>query len=348
VKFRTLREFLTETGWKGEPYSEWSAKQLQNRLSDKKVIAVFGGTSKQGTSVIKALLSDGKYAVRALTRNTDSAAAKYLAKLGATLHVIPENYSRDDLKKAFTGAYGVFGMTPVIPPERWTDEIALGKLQGDAALEVGIKHFVWSSLPNANKLTNDKFNIPHFTAKAIVEDYLYTLKGITVTAVVPAYFMTNFLQVYPPRADPDGTLVFSVSMDGNVQAPWVDITTWGPIVAKVFDDPKHFASKSLAVVGEVVSMNDWVKIFSEVSGKKAKFVTSDRNSFVSSMPPEKKGLANEIVDMYEYTAAHGYYAPGTDFDSARKIAKLRNVREFLVESGWKGEPYSEWNAKQTQ
>ena len=41
-----------------------------------KIIVVTGATGAQGGSVAKFLLNDGTYAVRAVTRNPDSPAAK--------------------------------------------------------------------------------------------------------------------------------------------------------------------------------------------------------------------------------------------------------------------------------
>lgn len=44
--------------------------------SDKQIIAVLGSTGFQGGGVVRDLLKDGTFAVRAITRNPDSAAAK--------------------------------------------------------------------------------------------------------------------------------------------------------------------------------------------------------------------------------------------------------------------------------
>lgn len=44
--------------------------------SSKNIIAVAGATGAQGSSVAKFLLDDGTFAVRALTRQPDSPAAK--------------------------------------------------------------------------------------------------------------------------------------------------------------------------------------------------------------------------------------------------------------------------------
>lgn len=45
-------------------------------MSTKPIIAVTGATGTQGGGVARDLLKDGTYAVRAVTRNPDSAAAK--------------------------------------------------------------------------------------------------------------------------------------------------------------------------------------------------------------------------------------------------------------------------------
>ena len=42
------------------------------------LVAVAGGTSKQGRSVVKTLLADGRFRVRALTRDPSSPQAREL------------------------------------------------------------------------------------------------------------------------------------------------------------------------------------------------------------------------------------------------------------------------------
>ena len=43
-----------------------------------KTIAVFGGTGQQGGAVVRALLKDEQYVVRAITRNPDGESGKAL------------------------------------------------------------------------------------------------------------------------------------------------------------------------------------------------------------------------------------------------------------------------------
>ena len=53
------------------------------------LVAVAGGTSKQGRSVVRALLADGRFRVCALTRDPSSPQARELARLGADVAAAP-------------------------------------------------------------------------------------------------------------------------------------------------------------------------------------------------------------------------------------------------------------------
>jgi uncharacterized protein YbjT (DUF2867 family) len=95
----------------------------------KKIIAVIGATGKQGGGAVDALLKDGTFAVRAVTRDagSDKAKGRSIGHHSVSLTQIPfarsaltqrgvEVVSGDlndinSLIKAFTGAYGVFGVT---------------------------------------------------------------------------------------------------------------------------------------------------------------------------------------------------------------------------------------------
>ena len=54
----------------------------------KKLVTVFGATGRQGGSVARALLADDNYDVRAITRNTGSAAAIKLKEFGRLWNMI--------------------------------------------------------------------------------------------------------------------------------------------------------------------------------------------------------------------------------------------------------------------
>src|SRR5437588_10775934 len=134
---------------------ERSTKVLSN---NKKLIAVIGATGQQGGGVVRALQAHGQFKVRALTRSPDK--NRELAE-----EVVEADLDRPEtLKVAFEGAHGVFLVTNFWEPG--TDEIKQATAAVRAAKEAGVKHFVWSTLPDVEAISGGKFHVPHFTGKA--------------------------------------------------------------------------------------------------------------------------------------------------------------------------------------
>src|SRR6266480_7914977 len=129
--------------------------------NDRKLIAVIGATGHQGGAVVRALQASGEFKVRALTRNPDK--HRDLAD-----EVVEADLDRpESLDAAFKGAYGVFLVTNA--GEKGTDELKQATAAIRAAKVAGVKHFVWSTLPNVEAISGGKFHLPHFTGKAQVD-----------------------------------------------------------------------------------------------------------------------------------------------------------------------------------
>ena len=173
---------------------------------DKPLITIVGVLGKQGRSAARSLLQSGRYRVRGLTRRVDSPEALSLAQQGAELVNVPLDLGyKKDFVKAFRGSDGVFMMTPgIVPPA--THEMELGKQLADAAMEAGVRHVIFSSLENVDKITEGKLFAPHFTDKGRIEEYIRTLP-VTSSFIYMAFFYTNLIEFYPPAMKGD-TLVF--------------------------------------------------------------------------------------------------------------------------------------------
>ena len=72
----------------------------------KKIIAVFGATGAQGGGLARAILNDknSEFAVRAITRDTNSDKAKALAAMGAEV-VAADIDDPNSIQKSLEGAY---------------------------------------------------------------------------------------------------------------------------------------------------------------------------------------------------------------------------------------------------
>jgi uncharacterized protein YbjT (DUF2867 family) len=82
----------------------------------KKIIAVFGATGAQGGGLAHAILNDknSEFAVRIVTRNSQTDKAKALAALGAEV-VEADIDDKASILKALEGAYGAFFVTFCVP-----------------------------------------------------------------------------------------------------------------------------------------------------------------------------------------------------------------------------------------
>ena len=167
-------------------------------VANRGVFAVVGATGQQGGATARSLLVAGA-GVRALVRDTNSAAASSLAEAGAEL-ARADIEDVESLRAAFAGVAGLFAMTTMTGPGGTDGEVELGRSIGDAARDAAVPHVVYSSVGGAERGTG----IPHFESKRRVEEHLVEL-GLSTTFVRPTFFMDNFASSGPH--DEDGVLV---------------------------------------------------------------------------------------------------------------------------------------------
>lgn len=306
---------------------------------DKPLITIVGVLGKQGLSAARTLVESGRYRVRGITRRVDSTEAKRLAEQGVELVSIPLALGyTDKFVEAFRGSQGVFLMTPnIAPPE--THEFELGKQLADAAVEAGVQHLVFSSLENVNTITGGKKFAPHFTDKAKIEAYIRTLP-IKSSFIYMAFFYTNLMEFYTPRLEGD-TLLFPIYLPKDFRAPFVDpLTATGPAVLEILVNPDKYDGKSLPVIGDIISPQEMVDTFVQVTGIKAAYSSAfTRAELLHHFPDFKANelLVDEILGMAEYAVEYGYFGEDRDLLWSRKVNENSlNWEQFLRETGWQG------------
>lgn len=145
-----------------------------------KIITIVGATGAQGGGIIDFLAGNANYKLRGLTRNHNSVAALDLRAKGVQV-VQADLNDLASLRAAFAGSYAVYGVTdmPGMRAELGDNSAATAaeEKQGiniaRACLETpGLEHFIWSTLPDATKLSNGAFDLPNFKGKAAVDDFV--------------------------------------------------------------------------------------------------------------------------------------------------------------------------------
>src|SRR5947208_16035388 len=118
----------------------------------KKIIVVFGATGAQGGGLARAILNDPntEFAVRAVTRDSNSDKAKELAKMGAEV-VTADVDDPASVRRALDGAYGAYFVTfywAHFSPEK---EKAQAANFANAAKDIKLKHAIWSTLEDTRE-----------------------------------------------------------------------------------------------------------------------------------------------------------------------------------------------------
>ena len=171
-------------------------------MSNKETILVTGATGAQGGSVARHLLGRGGYTVRCLTRNPDSEKAGALQQAGAEI-VRGDLDDPASLRSALDGCQAVFGVTNFW--EHFNKEYEQGRnLMDVVAATNSVEHFVFSTLPNAKKISGGELDVPHADIKARLEEEARE-RGLPATFVHVAFYYENFLSYFPPQKQEDGT-----------------------------------------------------------------------------------------------------------------------------------------------
>lgn len=286
---------------------------------EKKTIAVIGATGAQGTGVVNALVKDGTFKVRAISRNPEQYSGKAdEAVKGDLTHLT-------SLIQAFTGAYGVFVVTNF-----WegADEIAQGKIAVQAAKEAGVNHFIWSTLPDVEKISGGKFDVPHFTGKAKVDEIIKEAGFKNYTFVQPPFYFQNLIGQMGAQTQHDGSTGWTLPIDPAVKGIHMsDINDLGKVVAGAFLNPEKVGNGTyLSLATEFYSFNDILEAF-KANGKEYSFNQVPVEVFSNFFEG-----AGEIAQMLAYFEEHTYMGPNSD--AQIQLAKEIATEEFTSLNEW--------------
>eukprot|EP01122_Echinamoeba_exundans_P015357 TRINITY_DN7254_c0_g1_i1.p1 TRINITY_DN7254_c0_g1~~TRINITY_DN7254_c0_g1_i1.p1 ORF type:complete len:350 (+),score=96.19 TRINITY_DN7254_c0_g1_i1:767-1816(+) len=232
--------------------------QTFNAMSDqKKRIIVLGATGNQGGAVVRALKAYPEFKIVAVTRDTNSSAAKRFVADG--VDVVSANM--DDMKSlmdAFEGAYGVFSVQNFyLPGVGFQGEMQQGKFVAFAAKQCHVKHLVYSSVASAD--IGEKWGIDHFHSKFEIEEYIRGL-NIPHSIVRPAAFFDSRLD---KNLKPTGTTVVGITKP-ETKMQYVAVEDIGFFAALMFaEGPEKWNGKILELAGDNLDGIQVTKDFSE-------------------------------------------------------------------------------------
>lgn len=289
-------------------------------MGDRQTIAVFGATGQQGGGVVRALQADGRFRVRALTRNPGSHPDLADEVVGADLD------RSETLGAALEGAYGVFLVTNAW--EQGTDELGQAMAAVRAAGEAGVRHFIWSTLPDVEAISGGRLHVPHFTNKAKVDRIVAEAGFAHHSFVIAPFFYQNLTGVMAPHALQDGRPGWALPLDPAVRGIHMgDVTELGAIVAGAFAQPGLAGHGDyLPLVGDLMSFDDIVATLNG-QGHDYGFHRVPRELFASFFPG-----ADETASMFDHFQAHTYL--GADMSGAIALANRVAGRQPTRFADW--------------
>ena len=290
-------------------------------------ITVVGGTGAQGGGVVDALLASGEYAVRVVSRNPASESAEMLRKRGVQV-VKGDVLEPNNLRPAFEGAHGAFLVTNFWDSTQMPKETQIGKAAVQEARAAGVQHFIWSTLPDAEKLTGGRLKLAHFTGKARVDGAVEAAGFPRHTFVQAPFYFQNFQGMLTPQPLPNGGRGWTVPMDPAARVIHAgDVNDVGRAVAAAFAAGDTLRNGSyLAVCGGVYSWNDFASTLNaQGHDVQVQTVPADvYDTFFSG--------ATEVRETYQYFEQCFYFGP--ERESRIAAAKALCPDGFIGFSDW--------------
>ncbi|HEY3561172.1 MAG TPA: NmrA/HSCARG family protein [Kribbella sp.] len=302
-----------------------------------KLIAVVGATGAQGGALVRAILTDpsGEFAVRALTRNPDSAGAKELAAAGAEV-VAADLDDEASVRAAFDGAYGAFVVTnywaPLSADEEATRtraemELAQAENAARAARDAGVRHLVWSTLEDTRpffagrddvpSLDDGRYTVPHFDAKGEADE-LFTKYAVPTTFLRTTFYFDAFVTTMPPARNADGKLTISFPMGGQ-RLSGVASDDIGRTALAILKRPE-LIGETVSIAGDHLTGEQYAAALADVLGEEVVYHAPTVEEYRAYPFP----MAVEMANMFQF------YAENHDeFTSARDLAKVRELNPDL-------------------
>lgn len=307
-------------------------------MNDKKIIAVVGATGAQGGGLVRDILNDPKreFAVRAITRDTDSAKARELARLGADV-VAADVDDRASLTQALQGAYGAYFVTffwDHFSPER---ELASARNMAESAKAAGLKHVVWSTLEDTRRrvpLTDDRmptlmgqYKVPHFDAKGEADQYFRDL-GVPTTFLLTSFYWDNFIHFgMGPKKGPDGHLYLTLPM-GDKKLPGIAAEDIGRTAYGIFQRGEELIGQTVGTAGEHLTGEQMAGKLTQALGQPVRYHAVTPAQYRSFGFPG----ADDLGNMFQYNTdfEQEFGAPRNPAAARQLNPQMQNFDQWLA------------------
>ena len=299
-------------------------------MSITQTIAVVGATGATAGGLARAILADpdGGYTCRAITRDTNSAAAHALSDQGATV-VRADLDDYNSLVRAFDGAYGAFCMTNYFEHFSAEHETEQAANQARAAAAAGVRHAIWSTAEDTRRwysLDDDRmptlhgrYKVPNWDGKG-EGDRFFAASGVPTTYLLTPFHWESFVfGLGAPQPGPDGVRTIAMPL-GEAPLPGIAAENIGRCAYGIFQDPARFVNETVGIAGEHTTGDQLAAGLSGVFGEPVRYQHIPAEVFRGFPSPGADLAAN----MFQFVAEDNGYG------SRRDVALARSLNPSLV------------------
>jgi len=218
-------------------------------------------------------------------------------------------------------------------------ELQQAKNLADAAAATKmLTHYVWSTLPSASGLSSGKWRVPHFEAKAQVDEYILSqLPELAkkTTFLWVAYYASNlkFPLFTPNLVETSGKYVWIQPV-----GPETRITTIGDhrvnvgmFVRAIFDKPDLTRGRYVLAEEETTNKGEILRTWGELTGKSVGYVKTSLSEFDELFPKwgnEMGGMLQFWEEFPDHWAKHGVITLRKE-DLGIDLSSLVSLKEAL-------------------
>jgi uncharacterized protein YbjT (DUF2867 family) len=234
--------------------------QKEEKLRDPSAILVTGATGKQGGAVLRGLARRG-HAVKALLRDPDK--GRDLKAQGVEVAVGDLN-DMSSLCAALQGIKQVFLVTSPSYGAAPSTEIQQGLTMIDAAIDSGVEHIVFTSSSSSDRQTG----IVHLRTST-GSSSASGAPAFRSRSCAPVFFMENFATPFFLPSIRQGVL--ALPMRGDRPLQMISVEDIGEVGAAALANPAKFASETIELAGDELTLNEAMALLSKATGKTIRY-----------------------------------------------------------------------------
>ncbi|KAF4451795.1 putative nucleoside-diphosphate-sugar epimerase family protein [Fusarium austroafricanum] len=292
-------------------------------------VLICGATGKQGGAVLNELVKqNADLEILAVTRNSSSASAQKLLNASPNIKLVQGDLA--DPGAIFKTAqsitkqpiWGVFGVqVPMGFGQGGGGEVGQGKALVDAALDAGVKFFVYTLVDrHGEDSENNPTPVPHFIAKHEIERHLIaraTNTDMQWFILRPVAFMENLTNDFLGRSF---VTAWKLAVKGK-PVQFVTVTDVGVAGAQAFLRPEEYAGRAVSLAGNELTLEELQVIFKEKTGRDLPYTY---NIVVYPM----MAMVKELGYMFKWFKDEGF---GADLNALRKeYSRLKTFGSWLA------------------